>query len=309
MDEDSLVHWLIDRLPGDPRIAVGAGDDAAILRITPGHELVATSDMLMDQVDFVVGRDPPAKIGRKALAANLSDLAAMAARPLGALVSLALPARGGADLAQQLYAGLLPLAADMDCPIVGGDTNSWDGPLVISVTALGEVPAGRRWLRSGARPGDAIVVTGEFGGSILGKQFDFVPRVREALWLAQHASVHAAIDVSDGLSLDVARLANASGCGAVLELERVPISQAAYALAEREGSASDALAHALADGEDFELILALPPNEAQTLEQQPLAVPLRRIGYFVSMPGLFRHVPGGEPVPLPVRGYQHRFSS
>jgi thiamine-monophosphate kinase len=310
MDEDDLVHWLVQRLPGHPRVPVGAGDDAAVLQLTLGHELVATSDMLMDRVDFVVDRDALPRIGRKALAVNLSDLAAMAARPAGALVSLALPRRGGERLAQMLYEGLLPLAAELDCPIVGGDTNSWDGPLVISVTALGELPVGRRWLRSGARPGDAIVVTGEFGGSILGKQFDFMPRVREALWLAEHARVHAAIDVSDGLSLDLARLARHSGCGAVLELERVPVSQAARELAAQEGSSASPLEHALADGEDFELILAVPPDEAQTLqEQQPLAVPLTRIGYFVQTPGLFRHVPGGDPIPLAVQGYQHRFSS
>jgi thiamine-monophosphate kinase len=310
MDEDELVHWLVQRLPGDPRVPVGAGDDAAIVRITAGYELVATSDMLMDRVDFLVDRDPPQRIGRKVLAVNLSDLAAMAARPVGALVSLALPRREGASLARQLYEGLLPLASEMECPIVGGDTNSWDGPLVVSVTALGEVPAGRRWLRSGARPGDAIVVTGQFGGSLLGRHLDFVPRIREALWLAEHAQVHAAIDVSDGLSLDLSRLAASSGCGAVLELERVPVSAAARKLAAQAGSAAEALDHALADGEDFELVLAVPPEEAQWLEQQqPLAVPLRRIGYFVESPGLFQHVPGGDPIPLPVRGYQHRFSS
>ena len=91
-------------------------------------------------------------------------------------------------MAKRLYEGMLPLAAELDCPIAGGDTNSWDGPLVISVTALGEVPPERRWRRSGARPGDAILVTGEFGGSILRKQFDFTPRVREALWLAENAT-------------------------------------------------------------------------------------------------------------------------
>lgn len=310
MQEDDLVRWLVQRLPRDPRVLVGAGDDAAILRLATGHELVATSDMLMDGVDFLVTRDPPQRIGRKALAANLSDLAAMAARPLGALVSLALPKQGGQSLMQGLYEGLLPLASSMDCPIVGGDTNSWDGPLVISVTALGEVPVGRRWLRSGARPGDAIVVTGELGGSVLGRQFDFTPRVREALWLAEHVTVHAAIDVSDGLSLDLSRLAASSGCGAVLELERVPVSPAARELAAREGRSGDALEHALADGEDFELILAVPPEEAQRLVgQQPLAVPLRQIGYFVETPGLFQHVPDGVPLPLPVRGYQHRFAS
>src|SRR5205085_12612300 len=119
---------------------------------------------------------------------------------------------------------------EFNCPIAGGDTNSWDGPLVISVTALGEVPRERRWLRSGARLGDAILVTGRFGGSILGRQFDFQPRVWEALWLAENATVHAAMDVSDGLSLDLARLCEASGCGALLDLTSIPIAAAANQL-------------------------------------------------------------------------------
>lgn len=309
MQEDELIRTLTRGLPSHPRVLVGPGDDAAILQVAAGYELVATTDLLMDQVDFVVGTDPPQRIGRKALAANLSDLAAMAARPLAALVSLALPRRAGPDLAQALYEGLLPLAAEMACPVVGGDTNSWDGPLVINLAVLGEVPAGRRWLRSGARPGDAILVTGAFGGSILGKQFDFQPRVREALWLAEHAQVHAAIDVSDGLSLDLARLASRSGCGAVLELERVPVAEAAYALASRpKAAAGSPLEHALGDGEDFELLLAVPPEEAAALEaRQPLGVPLRRIGYFVETPGLFQTLPGGGLAPLSVQGYQHRF--
>src|SRR5439155_14937210 len=182
------------------------------------------------------------------------------AAPLAALVSLALPRQGGESLAQRLYEGMLPLAAEFDCPIAGGDTNSWDGPLVISVTALGEVPPQRRWLRNGAHPGDAILVTGEFGGSIRGRQFDFRPRVREALWLADNATVDAAIDVSDGLSLDLFRICEASGCGAVIELSSIPIAEAAMQMSREDGSSpSD---HALGDGEDFELILVVPPDVA-----------------------------------------------
>src|SRR5262245_33368905 len=154
--EREFVRWLCGRLPGHPRLLVGAGDDAAILRMGAGGTLVATTDMLMDGVDFELSRHEPERIGRKSLAVNLSDLAAMAAAPVGALVSVALPRQGGEALAKRLYEGMLPLAAEFDCPITGGDTNSWDGPLVISVTALGVVPPKRRWLRSGARPGDAV---------------------------------------------------------------------------------------------------------------------------------------------------------
>ena len=308
--EHDLVRWLCDRLPAHPRLLVGPGDDAAILRLAANENVIATTDMLMDGVDFELARHEPERVGRKALAVNLSDLAAMAARPLAALVSLALPRQGGERLARRLYEGMLPLAAEFDCPIAGGDTNSWDGPLVISVTALGEAPPERRWLRSGARPGDAIVVTGEFGGSILGRQFDFTPRVREAQWLADHAAVHAAIDVSDGMSLDLSRLCEASGCGAVIELASVPIAAAARQLVGPPGDAQSALEHALSDGEDFELIVAVPPDAAdKLLAEQPLAARLTRIGTFVAEPGLFAVGTDGKRERMVPRGYEHRLDT
>ncbi len=308
--ERDLVRWLCKRLPAHPRMLVGPGDDAAILRTSDGANLVATTDMLMDGVDFELARHEPERIGRKALAVNLSDLAAMAATPVAALVSLALPRRGGEALAKRLYEGMLPLAVELDCPIAGGDTNSWDGPLVISVTALGEVPAERRWLRSGAQPGDAILVTGEFGGSILARQFAFTPRIREALSFAATTTVHAAIDVSDGLSLDLSRLCEASGCGANVNLAAVPISADAQRLAEQPGDGATALEHALSDGEDFELILAVPPLAAGVLiAHQPSNVRVTRIGEFVSQPGLFSKLPDGTTQPLSARGFEHRLDS
>ncbi len=159
----------------------------------------------------------------------------MAAQPVAAVIALALPrhdvlALGPLGLAQQLYEGLLPLADEFDVAIAGGDTNTWDGPLAISITLFGTPTTKGPLTRSGARPGDRILVTGSFGGSILGRQFDFQPRVREALLLAERYELHAGIDVSDGLSLDLNRLAAASGCGAVMELSRVPISAAAQEL-------------------------------------------------------------------------------
>jgi thiamine-monophosphate kinase len=284
---------------------VGLGDDAAIVRLPDEGHLVATTDMLMDGVDFELTRHDARRIGRKALAVNLWDLAAMAAQPVAALVALALPRQGGEALAKELYEGLLPLAAEFDCPIAGGDTNSWDGRLVISVTAFGSVPPDRRWRRSGARPGDAILVTGSFGGSLLGKHFDFSPRIREALWLAENADVRAAIDVSDGLSLDLSRLCEASGCGAVLQAERIPVSPAAVELACTSGPKS-ALDHAYGDGEDFELILAVEPKSAQRLlVQQPLATPLTMIGAFTAEPGLREQTAQGLRELAP-RGYEHR---
>ena len=305
--ERDLVRWFCERIPAHPRLLIGPGDDAALLRMTAGTNLVATTDLLMDGVDFVLGRDEPERIGRKALAVNLSDLAAMAAQPVAALVSLSLPRSGGESLAKALYEGILPLAAEFDCPIAGGDTNSWDGPLVISVTALGEVPPDRRWRRSGAKPGDAILVTGSFGGSILGKHFDCVPRLKEALWLAEHVEIHAAIDVSDGLSLDLSRICEASGCGAAIDLASIPIAPAAHELARERSNGQTPLDHALADGEDFELVLAVSVETAKTLlEEQPLDVPLAMIGNFIAEPGLVALGSELHFDPLAPRGYEHR---
>jgi thiamine-monophosphate kinase len=308
--ERDLVRWLCQRLPAHPRLLVGPGDDAALLRLAAQANLVATTDMLMDGVDFAVARHEPESIGRKALAVNLSDLAATAATPVAALVSLALPRQGGEALAKRLFEGMLPLAAEFDCPIAGGDTNSWEGPLAISITALGEVPHQRRWQRSGATPGDAILVTGQFGGSILHKQFDFLPRIREALWLAENTTIHAAIDVSDGLSLDLARLCEASGCGAEIDLASIPLAAAAQDFADQRGDGSTALDHALADGEDFELILAASQEVAEDLvARQPLAVPLTRIGAFIAEPGLFASGERGKREPMTPRGYEHRLDA
>jgi thiamine-monophosphate kinase len=306
--ERDFVRWLCSTLPGHQRLAVGPGDDAAVLRLTPGQQLVATTDMLMDGVDFELAQHDAAMIGRKALAVNLSDLAAMAARPVGALLAVALPRDRGESLARQLVAGMLPLAAEYDCPIIGGDTNSWDERLVISVTALGETPPARAWLRSGARLGDAILVTGQFGGSILGHHFDFQPRVAEALWLAEHAVVHAAMDVSDGLTLDLSRLCEASLCGAEINLSRIPRSAAAEQLAATDGTS--ALDHALGDGEDFELILAVPYDEAARLcTKWPFQTPLTQIGQFCADRGLFAIGDNGVRQVLPPRGYEHRLDS
>ena len=303
--ERDFVRWLCERLPGDVRVVVGPGDDAAVIRPSPAMELVTTTDMLMEGVDFELARHKAARIGRKALAVNLSDLAAMAARPLGALVSVALPRDGGELLGRQLIEGMLPLAAEFNCPIVGGDTNSWNGGLVISVTALGETAPGSAWVRSGARPGDVVMVTGQLGGSILGKHFDFQPRVAEALWLAEHVQVHAAIDVSDGLSLDLARLCEASRCGAELDLSDVPISGDADRLAANDGQT--ALDHALADGEDFELILVVPPEEAQRLVREwPFSLELTAIGRICTEQGLFAIGEDGSRHALTPRGYEHR---
>jgi thiamine-monophosphate kinase len=302
--ETEFIQWLRSRVPSHLQLLVGPGDDAAVLRLAAGGGCVVTSDMLSDGVDFILGQCEPRLVGRKSLAVNLSDLAAMAARPVAAVVSLMLPRQDALRLAQELYEGLLPLADEFGVAIAGGDTNTWDGGLVICVTALGEAGPRGSLLRSGARPGDEILVTGQFGGSILGKHFQFTPRVHEAWLLHQRYELHAGTDVSDGLSLDLSHILDESGCGAVLELEAVPISDAAHQLAERDPPSP--LEHALADGEDFELILAVPPAEAaRLLVDQPLDIPLTRIGTCIAEPGLWSLGPHDQRQPLVPRGYRH----
>jgi thiamine-monophosphate kinase len=306
--ESRLIAWLRERLPRHSQLLLGPGDDAAVLQLTERSNCVATTDMLMEGVDFVLESTDPRRIGHKALAVNLSDLAAMAARPLAAVVSVALPKQGGFELGQQLVEGMLPLAKRHGVAFSGGDTNSWDGPLVISVTAIGETTDRGPLLRSGARPGDRILVTGELGGSILGRHLEFEPRVREALLLHERYDIHAGIDCSDGLSLDLSRIGQESGCGAIIDAAHVPISAASHEFGRRKNDSRTPLDHALSDGEDFELILAVPPEDAaKMLSDQPLAnVRLSDIGEFVANCGLWSRDQNGQVTELPPRGYEHR---
>jgi thiamine-monophosphate kinase len=305
--EADFLHWLGGQLPEHRQLLLGPGDDAALLRLSARADLVVTSDLLTDGVDFLLEQCGPRRAGRKALAVNLSDLAAMASRPVAAIVSLALPAQDAPAIARDFFHGLLPLAAHYDVAIAGGDTNTWHQGLVASITALGETTARGVWTRAGAQPGDQILVTGSFGGSILAKHLDFEPRVSEALLLNERYDVHAAIDVSDGLSLDISRLAAASHCGAAIDLERVPIAEAARELARRAGDPLSPLDHALRDGEDFELVFTATPDvAARILADQPLAVPVSVIGEMVQPPGLWQRLPGGQLARLEPLGYEHR---
>ena len=306
--ESQFIAWLRKRLPPHPLLRLGPGDDAAVLHLAGAEECVLTVDLLTDHVDFELAQVDARRVGRKALAVNLSDLAAMASRPMAAVVALALPKKGGKALAVELYEGMLPLAERYELAIAGGDTNSWDGPLVLSITLVGRLTGRGPLRRAGARPGDRIVVTGSFGGSILCKQYEFEPRVNEALLLHERYEVHAGIDVSDGLSTDLCHLAKESACGAVLHTDAVPISDAAQKLAAKLGDGSTPLDHALNDGEDFELVLAVPPADAQRmLAEHPLDVDLTDVGEFVAEPGLWQQDANGAKTPLIPHGWEHEF--
>jgi thiamine-monophosphate kinase len=310
--ETDFVAWLVSRVPADPRLEVPPGDDAAVLRPPACRRTVVTVDMLMEGTDFVLGADCSARsVGHKALAVSLSDLAAMGARPEAAVVAVALPRRGGDTLGREIQIGIEALAAEHGVALAGGDTNAWDGPLVISTTAIGSVLPGQAWRRDGARPGDLIVVTGAFGGSLLGRHLAVVPRVREALFIAGRFEVHAAIDCSDGLALDLARMMAASGTRGVVRLAAVPVHADAVQRAARDGGTP--LDHALGDGEDFELILALPPDAARALVaaagRPPLDLPITVIGIVETGDGLVAEAADGTRSPLEPRGYVHDFDA
>jgi thiamine-monophosphate kinase len=306
--ESAFIDWLRQRTPSAERVVVGPGDDTAVLRWPNGADCLVTTDMLLEGSCFRLasihpsfpGAGTPRQIGRKAMAVNLSDIAAMAGVPVAAVVSVGLPRKGGRALAEELYHGLREMADAFDTAIVGGDTNSWDGPLVINVMLLGEATPRGAVRRRGARPGDRLLVTGPLGGSLLGKHFDFTPRVREALALHAAVALHAMIDISDGLAADVAHLCAESGCGAVLHADAIPIADAARAMHDQRTP----LEHALGDGEDFELVFAIAPADAETLLSTPPVSGLAVIGECVASPGLWLEE-NGQRRPLPPTGYVH----
>jgi thiamine-monophosphate kinase len=313
--EAHFVEWLLARIPADPRLEVPPGDDAAVLRPPALRRTVIAVDMLTDGVDFILGADGATaeRIGHKALAVNLSDLAAMASRPEAAVVAVALPRHGAAAIGRGLWSGIEGLAAAHGVTLAGGDTNTWDGALVISVTVIGSVAPGAAWRRDGARPGDALVLTGPCGGSLLGRHLDVLPRCREAIEIADRFTVHAAIDISDGLSLDLSRMMQASGTGAIVRLASVPIHADASRMSLVPGDGTTPLDHALSDGEDFELILAMPPAAAHALVaaagQAPLDLPITIIGEVTAEPGLIAEDADGTRTALAPRGYVHAFNS
>lgn len=307
--ERDFVDWLRETLPPHPLLKIGPGDDAAVLAMGDASEIVVTSDLLADGTHFLTSEVDPPLIGRKCLAANLSDLAAMAAQPLAVVVSLLLPRAGAGrqdtwQLARGLYKGMLPLAEQFGTSIAGGDTNVWDGKLAVSITALGRVTERGPLLRSGAQVGDRLLVTGDLGGSIEGEHLNFTPRIAEALLLHQNYDLHAGMDITDGLAVDLHRLTVASQVGAEIVAADIPTSPAAERLAMASGG--DAARHALTDGEDFELLLAIPAESAeQMLRDQPLECGITQVGQIVET-GLWLQNAGGARQALEPAGYTHQ---
>ena len=210
MNEFELIAHLAKSLPANDSVVAGAGDDCAVLDLgVPDKLILFKTDAVVEGVHFT-RETPPEKIGRKALARCLSDLAAMAGTPTAALVTMALPEKFEVEFVSGIYSGLNELAEKYGVAVVGGETTSNPGRMLISIALLGTVPRGKQILRRGAKVGDAIFVTGELGGSLAGRHLEFEPRLAEARWLAEHFHVHAMMDLSDGLAGDLRHLTAAS---------------------------------------------------------------------------------------------------
>ena len=290
--EQSFLAWLKGRVRQLPGVAVGIGDDAAILDLPAEQQLIASTDAIIDQVDFVLGEHSLSDIGYKAMAINLSDIAALGGTATAALVTLSLPNRRATETAAGVYEGILEAAQRYGVAIAGGDISVYDGPLSISITLLGSVPRGCAWLRSGAQEGDALVVSGSLGGSLLGRHLRPIPRLDLARELCGLVDVHAAMDISDGFSLDLDRLCAASGVGVEIETAHIPIHPDAVARAKQTGRRP--LDHALGDGEDFELILAIAADDWEQLSQTRPDLGLVRVGTFIGRTGLWSRGERGQ---------------
>jgi thiamine-monophosphate kinase len=265
MNEFELIARLTKSLPTNETVVAGAGDDCAVLDLgVPEKLILFKTDAVVEGIHFTK-ETPPEKIGHKALARCLSDIAAMAGTPTAALVTIALPKKFDAEFVARIYDGLNALAAKTGVAVVGGETTTNPERILISIALLGTIPRGRQILRSGAKVGDAIFVTGELGGSLAEKHLEFEPRLEEARWLAEHFHLHALMDLSDGLGGDLRHILNASRAGAEILKSAVPVSRAAKLAARGNSSAKPAFVAALTDGEDFELLFTVASKDAVKL--------------------------------------------
>jgi thiamine-monophosphate kinase len=257
--EDRLITELTRDFSLSKNVIVGVGDDCAVIGSRKGRseqvwQLLKT-DCVIEGVHFLSNANPR-KIGWKALARAISDIAAMSGLPEHALVTIAVSPNEKIQRLKAIYAGIKKCAEQFGVSVVGGETSRSPGPLFISITLTGSVEKSRCVLRSGGHAGDAVFVTGRLGGSIRGKHLDFIPRIAEARWLTQNFRIHAMMDLSDGLGSDLPRLARASRTGFEIQPEKLPLNNRCN------------VEQALSDGEDYELLFTIAPRHAEPLENQ-----------------------------------------
>ena len=313
-----------------PQVVKGIGDDAAVLKGEGGMLLLATTDMMVEGVHFTLDTASPEEVGYKALAANLSDIAAMGGIPQSALISLGLSPQQEVEWAQGLYKGLFHCADEFQVSLVGGDTVS--SPLtILNIALLGKVEEGRCLYREGANPGDLILVTGELGGSaayldyllhpsalsgenlppgvlehLRRRHFRPIPRVREMRAATIPGGITSAIDISDGLASELHHLARSSGKGMLVEAERLPLSPGVERMATLYKK--DPLEYALYGGEDYEILFTCHPQKVSSVIeaiQKATSTPVTVIGQVLSSGrGVF--IKRGEAAePLKPGGYEH----
>jgi len=300
--EDKITAWFASqsRLSACD-FPIGIGDDMAQVRLAEGVSVLITTDMLLDGVHFDLRKVSLEQAGYKAMAVSLSDCAAMATEPVGAVVSVGLPAGFGTGQLKQLHSGIVAAGEKYRCALIGGDITSWKGQgrFVINVAMLSRPAAGGPIRRNGAKAGDAVCVTGTLGGAGLGKHLQFEPRVTEAMKIAAMVKVNSMIDISDGLSSDMQRICRQSKVGAILYEKQIPVSEAALKTGEPLDSA-------LNDGEDFELLFTLSQDQfTRLLRQWSGKVDISRIGT-VTDSGKMQIEGEDERVrDLQTKGYDH----
>lgn len=326
LDEDGLIHRYFAPLATDPG-ALALADDAATYAVPAGHEVVLTADAVVAGVHFFPD-DPPDLVARKALRVNISDLVAKGATPSGYLLTLVLGQGWTTDWVERFAAGLAEDQAIFDLTLLGGDTVRTPGPTSVSITALGNVPAGRAPRRTEAAAGQLLYVTGTIGDSALGLQLrehperaaewglcaaerDYLlgryllPEPRPAVAPLLLRFARAAMDISDGLGIDTARLCEASGVSAVIEAERIPLSGAARKVLDADPAALERI---VTGGDDYEVLFSADPKAAPALETAFAAaeIPLARIGELAprEAPAL-RILRNGQPMRLARLGFRH----
>lgn len=306
VNEIQFVEQIRQQFPVRSPVATGIGDDGAVLKNADGSENVVVTDMLLDGVHFDLSDVSAELVGRKAVAVNLSDLAAMGCRPTAAFVSIAVPKLAQSEqLLTELYRGIQGLSEQFDFTVAGGDTNLWNGPFAINVCMTGKPFRGRCHLRSGAKPGDVLLVTGALGGSLAsGRHLSFEPRLNESRWLTDRFKVHAMMDISDGLAIDLHRMMDASGSGAILTAADIPVhTDVSFDL-----SPEYRVRASLSDGEDFELLIAMSPESATAAQQSRRVgseVQLTAVGHVTTERGCRMIDRSGDIHDLPVMGWQH----
>ena len=312
--------------PAGSHVIKSIGDDCAVLQPSPESELILTTDSQEEGVHYRLDWSTPEDIGWRCLAINVSDIAAMAGWPLGAVVALSLPPELDVAFVDGLYTGIQDASRHMACPIIGGNITKTTGRVSVTITVLGEVPKGQAIYRSGAQPGDGIWVTGPLGGAKAGLEAllkpDAVrevptayalacyrrpqPRLREAQFLRQRATLHSLLDLSDGLSGDLRHICEASGVGAQIEASAIPIHEDTRRIAH--ALQADPLLFALHGGEDFELCLTAPPMQIEPIRadfEQQFQRSLARVGTVRRGEDVTLQQSDGSEVALPTQGYDH----